>query len=111
MTAAGNARGISDSGIAAAAFNMKPEQMVQDFIYGKLTDADLRNSIKIANPTLKEAAVVTTGLAKDWVKNVIKPVSDFVNGFGEDKVDYGRMQAMYDVYKKIKVEDTLPSVL
>mgnify|MGYP000066526226 CR=1 FL=1 len=95
----------------ATAFNMKPQQMLQNFVYGKLAEADLNNSINISSPVIKEAVVNTAALAKDWIRNVTTPLTDLANAFTPDRVDYGRMQAVYDTYKKIAPEDSLSSFL
>jgi hypothetical protein len=105
MTDAGNARYVKDEGLGAMLFNMKPQQFMQNFLFEKITEAQVDQEFQ--NPIIKEAAF----FAKDWFNNVKKPLENISTFFDGDGIKYERVQSLHDVYRKMKPEDTFSSFM
>ncbi len=105
MTDAGNARWTEDKWLGAMLFNMKPQQFMQNFLFEKITEAQIDQEFQ--NPILKEAAFYT----RDWFNNVKRPLEWIISSLEGDGVKYERVQSLHDVYKKMKPEDTFSSFM
>jgi len=50
--------------------------MMSNFLYGKLSDAEMANRLDMKDSIAKDAIVNTAGLAKDWMRKIAQPLQD-----------------------------------
>lgn len=111
ITESWNARWVKDYGLSAALLWFKPNTMMQNYLYWKVNEESLKESLGVKDWFVGDQIVNAATLGKEWIRKVMTPLQDIANSLTPDRTDWGRMQAIHDTYKKLTLEDNASSFL
>ena len=99
------------------------DSLLTNYMYGQINDAKIDNMLKeqwVTNPTLVWAFKWTAWVGASLVKDLARPIQEWIDGLTKATdvtnnevqwIDYSKMAALNDVYKKITPEDTTETIL